>query len=302
MSPFFSVCIPTTNRGRTIYNTLSSVANQSFRDFEVIVVDCGSTDNTREEIIRFFNSECYSHNPFNYKFEIRDYFPKTVEDWNEPVKLAKGKYIAMLEGDDQYLPDHLKEAYVILEHNSVGLYAVGNQVHKRPKTGLFSAKELFSMIIMYNDITPPSESIFLREGTDGIPFLYNDIDYEYAPEADLYVQLSLKGLGAYFSEKCYVVRDISNKNRYTNLWHYYVDRFTLLYKYKDDMKTDLFNKSLKNQIDDVILTSIHSRSYNVIIMIAKKVIEKTSLQTYFYSILRALVRIPFNYFYHFLHV
>ncbi len=84
-NPFFSVCIPTTNRGRTIYNILMSVANQTYKDFEVIIVDCGSTDNTRDEIKRFFESSHFRERPFHYRYETRDYYPQTVEDWNEPV-------------------------------------------------------------------------------------------------------------------------------------------------------------------------------------------------------------------------
>lgn len=46
---YFTVCIPTYNRGYILYRALESLENQTFSDFEVIVVDDGSTDDTKEK-------------------------------------------------------------------------------------------------------------------------------------------------------------------------------------------------------------------------------------------------------------
>lgn len=51
--PFFSIVIPTYNRGHTIGRTIESCLNQTFKDFEIIVVDDGSTDNTRKVLSAF---------------------------------------------------------------------------------------------------------------------------------------------------------------------------------------------------------------------------------------------------------
>ncbi|GAG06611.1 unnamed protein product, partial [marine sediment metagenome] len=101
-SPFFSVCIPLHNREKTVFSTLESVARQTFRDFDVKVVGYGSTDATRSEAENFFQSEIYNNNPFDYELVYIDKQLQGVEDWNEPVRLAGGKYVAMLEGDDQF--------------------------------------------------------------------------------------------------------------------------------------------------------------------------------------------------------
>ena len=176
MNPFFSVCIPTTDREKTIFDTLCSVAHQSFRDFELIVVDCGSTDKTRTEIERFFSSSYYIENKFDYIYEIRDYEPKTVEDWNEPLRLASGKYIAMLEGDDQYPANHLEEAYhTLTEIPNLGLYTKGSEGQIRNVFGFVnSAQELENEIMMLWS-APPSQSIFIRMGKRGTQFFYDDV-------------------------------------------------------------------------------------------------------------------------------
>lgn len=136
--PFFSVCIPSINRGKTIYRALKSVAEQSFKDFELVIVDCLSDDETVSEVERFFNSNTYISDPFEYTFKKRDYKPQGTEDWNEPLLLARGKYIAMLEGDDYWLSDHLLDAYEAISDNpNIGIYGSSNQGFTRPFHGIY---------------------------------------------------------------------------------------------------------------------------------------------------------------------
>ena len=51
--PVISVLVPTKNRGESIRETFNSLASQTYKDFEVVVVDGGSTDNTKETILGF---------------------------------------------------------------------------------------------------------------------------------------------------------------------------------------------------------------------------------------------------------
>lgn len=54
--PFFSVIIPLYNKENFIENTLKSVLNQKFTDFEIIIVNDGSTDKSEEKLLRFKDS------------------------------------------------------------------------------------------------------------------------------------------------------------------------------------------------------------------------------------------------------
>ncbi len=246
-NPFFSVCIPVTNRERTIYNTLRSVARQTNRDFEVIIVESGSTDRSKEEIQRFFASAEFANSPFEYIYNNGKDEPQTVEDWNYPLELASGNYIAMLEGDDQFLPDHLADAYQFLMlHRNIGLYAVGNQIRQRSIRGIINNSTFIEMEVAMEDPAPPSEAIFVRCNKNGEPYLYNVKDYEYCPEVDLYIRIGIDGFDAYHSDKCDVIRDINPKP--WNIFHYYTDRFTILQKYEHLIDKDTFinvyNKNL----------------------------------------------------------
>lgn len=228
MNPFFSVCIPATDREKTIYRTLKSVSEQTFTDFEVIISLCISTDGTETEIQRFLESADFKQKPFTYVVQKLDYVPKTVEDWNEPLKVASGKYIAMLEGDDQFLPDHLQTAFDFLSKNEqVGLYFPGNKYPKQ----LLSGEDAFLKLYELKAIPAPSDAIFLATAK-GEKFMYNETEYNYCPEVELYLTISLRGYSAFYSGENGVIRDKSvTKSRAK--WRYYRDHFYILDKFRE---------------------------------------------------------------------
>lgn len=259
-TPFFSVCMPVTNRGTTIFDALCSVARQQYRDFELIIVDCGSTDNSRSEIERFFSSKTFQDNVFPYQYEVRDYVPRTVEDWNEPVRLATGRYIAMLEGDDQFLPAYLQTAYEMLSGQpNVGVYATGNQLRPRGYQGLMTAQEAAQHIYTLKEVPPPSETIFIRTNIHGEPFLYNDRDFEYAPETDLYLRILLSGYDYYCDSFQHTVRDISAKNRTT--WHYFHDQFFIAEHYAPQMGSEMHKKVVRRYLRLAVGAALYSRDF-----------------------------------------
>ena len=92
--PFFSVVIPSYNRGAFIEATLDSVFAQEFRDFEVIVVDDGSTDDTLERL------QLYRERMTLLRQQNKG--PGAAR--NLAVRHASGDYIAFLDSDDLWFP------------------------------------------------------------------------------------------------------------------------------------------------------------------------------------------------------
>ncbi|MFQ5752310.1 MAG: glycosyltransferase family 2 protein [bacterium] len=99
MHPNISVIIPTYNRRKMVCEAIESVFNQTENDFEIIVVDDGSTDNTNEEIKRFGDNLTYIH---------QEHTGSIARTRNEGIKIAKGNYIALLDSDDIWLPEKLQ--------------------------------------------------------------------------------------------------------------------------------------------------------------------------------------------------
>jgi glycosyltransferase involved in cell wall biosynthesis len=98
--PEISVIMPVYNGATFLDDAIKSILGQTFRDFEFIIINDGSTDNT-EEIIRSYNDPriVYVKNATNLRL---------IKTLNLAVKLAKGKYIARMDADDISLPNRLE--------------------------------------------------------------------------------------------------------------------------------------------------------------------------------------------------
>ena len=105
---FFSIIIPTYNRAHLISKTIQSVLDQTYKYFEIIVVDDGSTDNT-EEVIGLMNDR-----------RIK-YFKKENEERsiarNYGMEKANGDFIYLLDSDDIIYRNHLQLAYDFINKN-----------------------------------------------------------------------------------------------------------------------------------------------------------------------------------------
>lgn len=100
-----SVIIPTYNRKLIVESAIRSVLNQKFEDYEIIVVDDGSTDGTREYL-----------ESLNLPIKIISKQNGGVASArNAGIKVALGKYIAFLDSDDSWLPDKLSAQISYLE-------------------------------------------------------------------------------------------------------------------------------------------------------------------------------------------
>ena len=97
MQPVVSVIIPTYNREKFIGEAINSVLDQTYHDFEIIVVDDGSTDRTRDIVMAFPGKVRYVHQTNQGRSRARNY----------ALSLARGSYIAFLDSDDLYLPEKL---------------------------------------------------------------------------------------------------------------------------------------------------------------------------------------------------
>ena len=111
--PFFSIIIPTYNRANFIRKTIESVLNQTFTDFELIIIDDGSTDNTKEVITSIKDNR------------IRYYKKKNEERGiarNFGVKKSKGKYINFVDSDDILYNNHLQTAFDIIQNHNFPIF------------------------------------------------------------------------------------------------------------------------------------------------------------------------------------
>ncbi len=103
--PLISIIIPTYNRAAWLREAIDSVLSQSARMFELIIVDDGSTDQTREFITEYGDQVHYLYQTNQGVSSAR----------NLGIHSSHGKYIALLDSDDLWLPDKLARQIAIME-------------------------------------------------------------------------------------------------------------------------------------------------------------------------------------------
>ena len=91
MTPYFSVIIPLYNKEKYITDTLNSALNQSFQDFEVIIVDDGSTDESLEVVSRFQDPRIKIYKQENQGASVAR---------NYGISQSQSDLIALLDADD----------------------------------------------------------------------------------------------------------------------------------------------------------------------------------------------------------
>jgi len=118
MKPAFSVVTITYNRAHLIGETIQSVLNQTYQNFEHIIIDDGSTDNT-EQVINSFDDKRIKY--FKYKKNGLRSFLR-----NEGVKKSNGKFVSILDSDDIWREDKLQLVKDILIKNKKLAFIIHN--------------------------------------------------------------------------------------------------------------------------------------------------------------------------------
>src|SRR5699024_10085346 len=124
--PFFSVIITTYNRKKLLERALSSLLNQTEKDWEVVLIDDGSEDGT-SEMIPAYQKKIPR---FSYIYQENKGF---IQAKNEGIRRSKGEYLTFLDSDDEYAANHLEnrkgilQKYPDVELLHGGAKVIGNQ-------------------------------------------------------------------------------------------------------------------------------------------------------------------------------
>lgn len=116
-----SVIIPTYNRAEMLKEAIISVLNQSYQNFEIIIIDDGSKDNTKD-IVKSFKDK-----RLKYIWQKNSGRPASAR--NSGLKVAKGEYIALLDSDDIWLNHKLETQIKTFDSNSNILAVATNYMY-----------------------------------------------------------------------------------------------------------------------------------------------------------------------------
>jgi glycosyltransferase involved in cell wall biosynthesis len=186
--PLISVIMPTYNHGRFIGEAIRSVLDQTYKNFELIVVDNHSEDNT-EERVRSFGDARIKY----FKFRNNDVIASSR---NFGIKRSSGRYIAFLDSDDMWLPFKLRSQVDCMEKNSdAGLMYTKCLVMKDGKTyrtapcmNLYNGCVFGRMILMTN--VPILTAMIRKEVVEKIGLFDEDVNLVAVEDWDYWIRLS----------------------------------------------------------------------------------------------------------------
>ena len=130
--PLVSVIVPTYNYAQFIGDAIESVINQTWQTWEMLIIDDGSTDNTKSVVQSYVSKDCR----ITY-FAIAQNSGRVAVARNYGISKSKGKYIAFLDSDDWWKPNKIEKQIELLENNvsSFWKWAIENwnpeKIHKK---------------------------------------------------------------------------------------------------------------------------------------------------------------------------
>jgi glycosyltransferase involved in cell wall biosynthesis len=161
--PFFSVVMATFKRGQHIRPSIESVLQQTFPDFELLVVGDGCTDETAQAV-KAFDSDLISWR------NLSENSGSQSAPNNEGLRQARGRWICYLGHDDVWAPDHLQRLREAIEADEALDFVVGGCIYHGPEgsdvyyvTGLFETADA-----PLRHFFPPSSMAHRRDVSDRI--------------------------------------------------------------------------------------------------------------------------------------
>ena len=203
-----SVIIPAYNAEKYLSETIQSVINQTYTDWELILVDDGSSDNTRKIAEKFTEK----NNRIKYIYQTNSGVSTAR---NEGLKIIKGEFICFLDADDLWLPNNLKSRIEFLSKNKNIDWIFGDLT-------LINEKGVFLDEVITGEDSPALESLLLWNGNiitapSGItirkkclPHVSFDVNLSTAADQDFAIQLASKYIGKHFPEATVLYRVLPN--------------------------------------------------------------------------------------------
>ncbi len=213
-----SICMPTYNGEKYIKETLDSILNQTFKDYEVIFVDDGSTDNTCNII------DSYKNDSFILIKEKNS--GSMVKNWNRCFEHANGEYIIFVFQDDIIDKNCLAKKVKALDENkdAVFCYSASSVVNDEGKKiitrryfnrdTIIEGKELIykSFNGSKNIFGEPSNVMFRKSICDKVGLFCDKLNY--TPDIEYYLRVAKEGKVVYINEDLTNFRISSNSMTY----------------------------------------------------------------------------------------
>lgn len=257
-NPFFSVIIPLYNKENEISHTLNSVLLQSFENFEILIVNDGSTDNSLDVLSKFIDN----------RLKIYTIENKGVSNArNYGICMSRGKYIAFLDADDLWSKYFLEYMYdlinIFIDSN---IFASNYFINKIPidfnerfrniSLKSFIINDYFNCAFYMPLIT--ASSVVIKKACFDNNFYFNS-KYTHGEDLDIWLKLFKK-----YQSIAYIDIALVNYNHQaTNRACYKIPKLENHFAYYFDIKSSITNSEKNYYLNQVaILLWIYLRNFN----------------------------------------
>jgi len=213
MQAFFSIIIPTYNRAHILGRALDAILHQSFQQFEIIIADDGSTDQTGEMLKPFLEDQ-----------RIKYFFQQNkgvCAARNLGAINASGKYLVFLDSDDEVTENWLKDFHDATEQDLDIIFCSMKTIEPNGKINMVSCKN------PYNQTTPTTWGI--------------NIPGCWAVKADLFMKSGMYDTNIKFGENTELRFRFHEKDKKVGL----IDKYNFIYH----KSTDGGSRNLENKIN-----------------------------------------------------
>lgn len=239
----FSVIIPTFNRAKKLNRCLQSLVDQTFVDFEVIVCDDGSTDNTLEVVNTYKNK-------LTIKYFWEPNFGGPAKPRNVGIKNSSRDWICLLDSDDWWTTDKLLNIHQNLLDADVIYHDLAIRNSTNVDVGIVKGrhvkKEVFKDLMINGNAIPTSSVVMRKSIALEVGLFSEDINFIAVEDFDFFIRVSLLDSRFKYIEKSlgyYSIGDnisLSNKQilKEQNLFF----KYSSLLEKKDFNKASYFHK------------------------------------------------------------
>jgi len=253
MSNLISVIIPVFNKEMYIENSIKSVISQTHSNFELIVIDDGSTDQSAKVINEIKNQE---NEKIKYFFQSNKGVSAAR---NYGLSIAKGKYICFLDADDLYLPTFLEEMLMNIGDKNV-IYCgslIKKNEHVKKNNITFLNGDIMANYLL-NSTTPNTNSWMIKKDLIDKHNIYFPLKYSIGEDM------------IFFSKILFYDKEIIGLNKHLTIYNSIV-LGSLTYNIGDKIKEDLewmedliefIYKNEKNNLRKIKLTKA-IKSYRI---------------------------------------
>jgi glycosyltransferase involved in cell wall biosynthesis len=226
-NPLFSIIVPTFNRAGHLGRCLESLKQQTLGTFEVIIVDDGSTDSTRD-VVKLYE-KC-----LNLTYQYQTNWGGPAKPRNKGISVSRGDWVCFLDSDDWWYPNKLEtiSAYLskgdILYHN-LDIYTTKGKKLFRKSIGRRVSSSVFIDLIVNGNAISNSSAVVRKALLEQVGGLCEDKNLIAVEDSDLWLML-----GKISDRFCYIPRSLggywANEESITEISSRQITRIEALYK------------------------------------------------------------------------